>query len=71
MPTLKNSNKIFLGATRTCPECEQPELEISADPNTFECNFCGAIWLRIKPTITKDGRMINLPPKLKQLLRKK
>jgi len=72
MPTLKTSkfNKISLGPTRTCPECEEPELEITADPNIFECNFCGAIWLRITPTMTKDGRMTNLPSKLKSLLKK-
>ena len=30
--------------TRTCPECETENLEISAeDENRFECNFCGSI----------------------------
>jgi hypothetical protein len=73
MPTLKTSNfnKIILGPTRTCPECEEPELEISADPNIFECNFCGSKWFRIQPTMTENGRMTNLPPKLKALLKKK
>jgi hypothetical protein len=73
MPTLKTSNfKNFVsGPTRTCPECEEPELEITADPNVFECNSCGAIWHRIQPTATETGRMINLPAKLKKLLKKK
>ena len=73
MPTLKTSNfnKIFLGPTRTYPECEEPELEITADQNTFGCNLCGAIWHRIQPTMTKNGKMTNLPAKLKKLLKKK
>jgi ribosomal protein L37AE/L43A len=73
MPTLKTSDfkNIVLGPTRTCPECEEPELEITADPNIFECNFCGAIWHRLKPTATENGRIINKPDKLKKLLRKK
>jgi len=73
MPTLKTSefNKIFLGPTRTCPECEEPELEITADSNVFECNFCGAIWRRIQPKMAKDGKMTKLPAKLKKLLKRK
>jgi ribosomal protein L37AE/L43A len=72
MPTLKTSdfNNILLGPTRTCPECEEPELEITADPNVFECNFCGSVWHRIKPTKTEEGQMTNMPKKLKELLRK-
>ncbi len=72
MPTLKNCkfDKLFLGPTRTCPECEQEELEISAEANIFICNFCGAVWQRLKPTMTIDGRLTNLPSKLKRLLKK-
>ena len=71
MPTLKTSkfNNFILGPTRTCPECEEPELEITADPNVFECNFCGAKWRRLQPTMTKDGKMKNIPKKLKKLLK--
>jgi ribosomal protein L37AE/L43A len=58
MPTLKNSDfkNIAFGPTRTCPECEEPKLEITGDPNTFECNHCGSIWKRIKPTISTERR---------------
>ncbi len=72
MPTLKTSgfNDIFSGPTRTCPECEEPELEISENENIFECNYCGAVWHRLKPTM-KNGRMSNLPDKLKKLLKRK
>jgi hypothetical protein len=73
MPTLKTTDfkKIVLGPTRTCPECEEPELEITSDQNTFQCNFCGSIWYRIQPTMTKKGKMTNIPDKLKKLLKKK
>jgi hypothetical protein len=73
MPTLKTSDfkRIELGPTRTCPECEEPELEITADHNVFECNFCGAIWHRIKPQMTCEGKMVNLPKKLQVLLKQK
>ena len=73
MPTLKTSNfnKITLGPTRTCPECEEPELEITGeDLNLFECNYCGALWFRVKPTMTENGKMTNLPTKLKKLIKK-
>lgn len=71
MPTMKTSdfNDVLTGPTRTCPECEEPELEITADQNIFECNYCGAVWHRLKPTM-KDGKMINLPDKPKKLLKK-
>ncbi len=71
MPTLKTSDfkTVFLGPTRTCPECEEPELEVTADPNTFECNYCGAIWFRKKPTKLENGKMTNMPVKLKKLLK--
>jgi hypothetical protein len=73
MPTLKTSNfnKMFFGPTRTCPECEEPELEITGDPNVFECNYCGAIWHRLRPTMTEKGKMVDLPSKLKKLLKQK
>jgi len=71
MPTLKNSEfkDFVIGPTRTCPECEEPELEITADPNIFECNFCGAHWRRLKPLALKNGKMIKIPKKLKELLK--
>lgn len=73
MPTLKNYDfkEIYLGPTRTCPECEEPELEITKEPNIFECTFCGAKWHRLQPTMTSSGKMTRLPEKLKQLLKKK
>lgn len=72
MPTLKDSDfkNIIFGPTRTCPECEEPELEITEDDNTFECNHCGAIWKRIKPIKNRNGQMNNMPKKLKNLLEK-
>ena len=54
---------------RICPECENEELEITADLNTFECNLCGAVWKRIKPLMRADGKMMQLPVKLKSLLK--
>ena len=71
MPTLKTSDfkNIPFGPTRTCPECEESELEVTEDPNIFECNFCGAVWHRLKPTKTNEGEMINVPDKLKELLK--
>src|SRR3989344_8502987 len=73
MPTLKNSDfkDIFIGPTRTCPECEEETLEITDTLNIFECNFCGAKWQRIQPLMREDGTMTHLPQKLKRLLRKK
>lgn len=69
MVTLKTSDfkNIVLGPTRTCPECEEPGLEITEDQNIFECNHCGAIWKRLKPIATEKG-MTNMPEKLKRLL---
>src|SRR3989338_3411908 len=73
MPTLKDCDfkEIFLGPSRTCPECEEPELEITADLNIFECNFCGAKWHRLQPIMTQSGKMTHLPDKLKKLLNQK
>lgn len=74
MPTLKTSDfkDMAFGPTRTCPECEEPELEITGeDPNIFECNFCGAKWHRLLPTATVSGKLTNIPPKLKKLLKLK
>lgn len=50
------SDCIEFMSARSCPECEQPDLEITANPNVSECNFCGAIWHRIKPQMTYDGK---------------
>ena len=72
MPTLKTSGfkELVLGPTRTCPECEEPELEISGiNQDIFECNNCGAIWQRIIPFKTESGKMTKLPAKLKELLK--
>jgi len=57
--------KIIFGGTLTCPECETPNLEITEESNTFECNLCGSIWNRLSPTISNNGKMTNLPDKLK------
>ena len=57
-------------ATRYCPECDCFGLEISAgDINTYECKICGSIWKRLKPINNGTGKMINLPKKLKKLLK--
>ena len=71
MPTLKNSDfkNVPFGPTRTCPECEEPELEITEDLNIFECNFCGSKWQRLEPLKSEDGEMTNMPEKLMQLLK--
>ena len=71
MPTLKTSDfkNVAFGPTRTCPECEEPELEVTEDLNVFECNFCGSRWKRLAPVKDKNGKMINMPEKLKQLLK--
>ena len=56
--------------TRTCPECETENLEVSAeDDNKFECNLCGSIWQRLKP-LNKNGKMTDMPKKLKEFLKK-
>jgi len=60
--------KISTPATRTCPECEQYGLEITEDENIFECQICGSIWQRLKP-IKKDGKITNIPNKLKEFLK--
>ncbi|MFH1590459.1 MAG: hypothetical protein ABIC95_00885 [archaeon] len=71
MPTLKTSDfkEIFLRPTRTCPECEEAELEITENPNIFKCNFCGAQWQRLAPLATKNGKLRNIPKKLQALLK--
>jgi hypothetical protein len=72
MPTLKTSDfkELTFGPTRTCPECEEPELEVTGEnPNIFECNYCGALWHRLQPTVSLTGRMTNFPTKLKKLLK--
>ena len=60
--------KIQTPATRTCPECDQFGLEVTDDPNTYECQVCGSIWARLRPLNDGTGRMILMPPKLKKLL---
>ena len=71
MTTLKTSDfkNVSFGPTRTCPECEEPELEITDDLNIFECNFCGSIWQRLEPIQTINGKMTKIPAKLKELLK--
>ncbi len=71
MVTLKDSDfkNVMFGPTRTCPECEEPELEITDDLNIFECNFCGAKWQRLAQIMQKNGEMYKIPEKLKKLLK--
>ena len=66
---IDKKGKIHTPPTRICPECEEPELEITADPSIFECNFCGAKWRRLQPVMTENGKMINLPEKLRKILK--
>ncbi|MBI4895644.1 MAG: hypothetical protein HY831_04080 [Candidatus Aenigmarchaeota archaeon] len=60
--------KITFESTRTCPECEQFGLEVSGDENIFNCQICDSTWQRLRP-INKNGKMINIPKKLRQLLK--
>ncbi len=56
-------------ATRTCPECENFGLDVSAeDVNRYVCKICGSVWQRLKPVNDGTGKMINTPDKLKKLL---
>jgi len=65
---IDESGNIFY-PTRTCPECETYNLEISAeDENVFECNYCGSIWQRLRP-IKKNGEITNIPKKLRKMLK--
>lgn len=58
--------------TRYCPECGGFGLEVSGeDVNTYECEICGSVWKRLKPTNDGTGKMINMPEKLKKLLKEK
>ena len=54
---------------RYCPECDDWGLEITEDPNTYECNICGSIWRRLKPLNDGMGNMIDMPEKLKKLIK--
>ena len=57
--------------TRYCPECDDYGLEINAeDINTYECVICGSIWKRLRPINDGAGNMINMPKKLKNILKK-
>ena len=71
MPTLKTSDfkNVPLGPTRTCPECEENELEITGNPNIFECNYCGSKWERLEPFKKDNGEVTKIPEKLKRLLK--
>lgn len=60
----------FNPLSRTCPECNIGELEVTGDLNIYECGTCGSIWKRLKPLNDGTGNMINLPEKLKRLLGK-
>lgn len=57
-------------ATRYCPECDDWGLEVTGDVNVYECNICGSIWKRLKPINDGLGNMVNIPKKLKKLLKK-
>jgi len=54
---------------RYCPECDDWGLEVTEDVNVYECNICGSIWKRLKPLNDGIGNMINMPEKLKKLLK--
>ena len=56
---------------RYCPECDDWGLEITGDVNVYECNICGSIWKRLKPLNDGTGNMINMPEKLKKLLKER
>ena len=62
--------KITVPATRTCPECENFGLEISENNNIYKCQICCSIWQRLKPIMDNTGKMVNLPNKLKKLLKR-
>ena len=55
---------------RYCPECDDWGLEVTGEVNVYECNICGSIWKRLKPINDGTGNMINMPKKLKRLLKK-
>jgi len=55
---------------RYCPECDNWGLEVTENVNVYECNICGSIWERLKPLNDGTGNMINIPEKLKKLLRR-
>ena len=54
---------------RYCPECDGWGLKVSEDVNVYECNICGSVWRRLKPLNDGIGNMINMPKKLKKLIR--
>ncbi len=54
---------------RYCPECDDWGLIVTEDPNVYECEICGSIWERLKPLNDGTGGMINMPEKLKKLLK--
>ena len=60
--------KISAPATRYCPECDDFGLEVTENLNVYECQICGSIWQRLKP-LNDGDKMINLPKKLKKLLK--
>ena len=61
--------KLHFLPTRTCPECEQFGLDITKDVNTYECVVCGSLWKRLRPINDGTGKMINMPKKMKKLLK--
>ena len=54
---------------RYCPECDDWGLIVTGDVNVYECEICGSIWKRLKPINDGTGNMINMPKKLKKLLK--
>jgi len=54
---------------RCCPECNGWGLIVTEDVNVYECDICGAIWKRLKPLNDGKGNMINIPEKLKKLIK--
>jgi len=56
---------------RYCPECDDWGLEVTEDVNVYECNICGSIWKRLKPLNDGTGNMINMPKKLKKLIKER
>jgi len=54
---------------RYCPECDDWGLIVTEDPNLYECEICGSVWKRLRPLNDGTGKMVNLPEKLKGLLK--
>ena len=62
-------NEEINSLARYCPECDDCGLVVTEDVNVYECNICGSILKRLKPLNDGTGEMINLPEKLKKLLK--